>query len=64
MTDALIDSLVFAGTPDKCIERIRAMEKCGVASIAFFPSGNRRQESAEILAREVAPLLGWIFLYR
>lgn len=57
VSDALIDALVIAGAPDQCLERIRAMEKCGVTSIALFPSGNRRQESIEILAREVVPAL-------
>ena len=57
VTDALIDALVIAGAPEQCLERIRAMESCGVTSIALFPSGNRRQESIEILSREVVPAL-------
>jgi 5,10-methylenetetrahydromethanopterin reductase len=57
VSEALIDALVIAGTPDKCFEQIRAMEKCGVTSIALFPSGNRRQESIDLLARDVAPRL-------
>lgn len=57
VTEALIDALVIAGTPAQCLEHLRAMEKCGVTSVALFPSGNRRQESAELLAREVAPAL-------
>ncbi len=57
VSDALVDALVIAGAPEQCLERIRAMEKCGVTSIALFPSGSRRQESIEILAREVAPAL-------
>ncbi len=55
VSEALIDALVVAGTPETCLKKIRAMEKNGVASIAFFPSGSRRQESIEILAREVIP---------
>jgi 5,10-methylenetetrahydromethanopterin reductase len=57
VSDALIDALVIAGTPDKCFEQIRVMEQSGVTGIAFFPSGSRRQESIEILVQEVVPRL-------
>jgi 5,10-methylenetetrahydromethanopterin reductase len=57
VSDALIDALVIAGTPEKCLERVRAMESFGVTSIALFPSGNRRQESIDLLTGDVAPRL-------
>ncbi len=57
VSDALVDAMVVAGTPEDCLARIAAMEKNGAASIAFFPSGSRRQESIELLAREVVPSL-------
>jgi 5,10-methylenetetrahydromethanopterin reductase len=57
VSEALIDALVIAGTPNKCLEQIRSMERCGVTNIALFPSGSRRQESIEMLVREVVPIL-------
>jgi 5,10-methylenetetrahydromethanopterin reductase len=58
VTDGLIDAMVCAGTPAACLERMRALERCGVTSVAFFPSGSRRYESIETLARAVAPQVG------
>ena len=58
VTDGLIDAMVFGGTPAACLERIRALERCGVTRLAFFPSGSQRHDSIETLARDVAPHLG------
>jgi 5,10-methylenetetrahydromethanopterin reductase len=54
---ALVDAFTLVGTPEECLERLRAMEKAGATRVALSPWGRDRRGALELFAREVLPKL-------
>lgn len=57
VTDALVDAFTLAGTPERCLHKIRAMEDAGVKRVALFPAGKDRRGAVELFVQAVLPRL-------
>ncbi len=57
VTDALVDALTLAGTPEQCLAKVRAMEEAGAKRVALFPSGTDRRGAVELFVESVLPHL-------
>ena len=55
ITDYILDRFTITGTPEQCIERIRALEGYGVTSLMIDPPGQDFDESLALFAEEVMP---------
>jgi len=60
LPDDLVDAFAVYGTPAECIERLRAIQACGISHVCFVlfpPAGETVSQLAERLAVEVVSLL-------
>jgi 5,10-methylenetetrahydromethanopterin reductase len=58
ITDALCDELAIAGTPQECAEQLRRYGDAGVTEAVLLPAGEATEAAAELVAREIRPLIG------
>ena len=58
VTDEMIKTFSFAGTPSECIEKIKILEKQNIsqAGLLLYPNdGNSREQVLKLLVKEVIP---------
>ncbi len=55
VTDYLLDRFAVAGTPEACVDRLRALERHGVRRLMIDPPTVGFDETLELFAREVMP---------
>ena len=57
VSDELTRTLAIAGTPEECIERVRALHATGVDELVFPLLGGGRLERLRVLTEQIAPTL-------
>lgn len=55
VTDYILDRFTVTGTPERCVERLREIERYGVKSLMIDPPIEGFDEALELFAREVMP---------
>ena len=57
VSDELVRTLAIAGTPEECVDRLRALQATGVDDLIFPLMGSRRLERLQVLTERITPAL-------
>jgi 5,10-methylenetetrahydromethanopterin reductase len=57
ISDELVRTLAIAGSPDECVERVRALQATGVDDLIFPLMGSGRLERLRTLTERITPAL-------